>query len=695
MTEENDKSSKDFSVTRRRYVEALGVTGTAGILAGCSGDGDGDDGTGDDGTGDDGTGDDGTGDDGTGDDGTGTGDFPPQVDRPLIARFSTPPRNAQWNYYNTNNQASYGEHLLYSPLAWYSTAEGEYFPFLAEDWEWVEDGNQFRLHLADFWTWHNGNDFTADDVVTQLKLEQHLGGIGSEIETVEKVDDYTVDIFTPQTINNALLELALFTINQPRSVSTSASEYGDMLAEIENTEEGTSARDEALGAVSEYQEKPPIGTGPFAHSETQEGRVVLEPFEDYPLEQLQQMIADHDKVDYQFPDWALTEPNYPEVHLNFFADGSALRQAWFTGNIDVGSDSPPGSQSILDQYPDTHTMTLRPTFRGSCLCFDLEDPVFGQREIRRAMAHAMDVPSIAQTTYGATGFANTSASGMARGQVEVFMNDDFIENTLTSYAEQDFEAAEAELQSLADRHSDFEWDGNALLHQGSQITVPLAAPSTVDTHMNAMRQLQSWFGEVGFSAEINGTPGSQFWSSTMPNGDWTPVAQNYFGGAQPHPYYAYRNTYINGFLLNATHSPPETVEVPPIGEDSGSETVEVLELTEKLARPLSDEELTSTLEQLAWTWNQTLPYVPYAERHNAWMENMARFHFPHPDDKGQTVQRNPFLQPALGLAIARQNSISDYPYDTLYHSIEGSSVDGGMSLDESKSSIPFRDQSWE
>jgi hypothetical protein len=136
------------------------------------------------------------------------------------------------------------------------------------------------------------------------------------------------------------------------------------------------------------------------------------------------------------------------------------------------------------------------------------------------------------------------------------------------------------------------------------------------------------------------------------------------------------------------------VDVPPIGESSGSETVNVRELTEQLATPLSDEELTSTLEQLAWTWNQTLPYVPYAERHNAWMEDYGRFHFPHPDDKAQSLQRNPFLQPAIGTAVARQNSISEYPYDKLYHSIEGSSMDG-MSLEDSKSNIPLRDQSWD
>lgn len=676
MTRENDRTESPLNESRRRYIKAIGAAGGIGALAGCLGGGDDDDGVG--------------GDPVTGEPAP---DEFPQVDTALVSRFDTPPNDVQFNYYNPNNQATYSEFLLYSPIAWYSTQEGEYFPFLAEDWEWLEEGEHFRLHIGDFWTWHNGDQLTAEDVATQIKLETYLGGASSEIESVEVVDDWTVDVFTHGTLSNELLEFRLFTMDQPRSVSTSVSEYGDMLEEIESTEEGTDARDEALGAVVQYAEMPPIGTGPFQHADTQEGRIVLEPFEDYPMEQLQQQIEESDHVDYEFPDWALTEPNYPAVYLNHFADGSALRQAWFASNVDIGSDAPPEDETIIEQYPNTHTMTLEPTYRGSAMAFDLEHPVWGQVEFRRAMAHAIDVTSIAETTYGATGFANTSFSGLPRALVQLHLDNDFVENTLESFVDQDFEAAEAEMQRLVDRHDDFGRDGGTWTHQGDDIVVPLAAPSTVSTHMNAMRQLQSWLGQVGFEAEIEGTEGAIFWSETMPSGDWE-VAQNYFGGAQPHPYFAYRNTWISGFLIEDTHNPPETVEVPPIGEDSGSETVNVAELTEELATPISDDRQREIIEQLAWAWNQFMPYVPYAERHDAWMLTMERFHFPHPDDKAVSLQRNPFILPALGLAVGRENPIDQYPYDVRYHSIDGTPVDGGMSLEDSKTQVPFGDQSW-
>lgn len=656
------------NLSRRQWIQLVGTTAITAALAGCSGD------------------------DGNGNLSGGIGEIP-QVDKPLISRFSTQPSNAQWNMYNTNNQAAYGLPLLFSPLAWFSTKQNEFVPFLAEDWEWVEEGTHFRLHLGDFWTWHNGESFTSQDVVTKLKLEQHLGGLDEIVDTVEANGEYTVDIRTTDTIANYLLELKLFTQSAPEHINTPHSSFGDLLQAIEDTKPDTDARNQALAEVAQFKFQPPVGTGPFKQQAAQEGRIVLKPFEDYPYEQLQQQIEESDHLEYTFPEWAMTSPNFPAVHLQYFADGSALRQAWFTGNIDIGSDAPPEGPEIVEQYPSTHTMTLRPSYRGSCLCFKLDHNVFGNPEIRRAMAHTIDVPAIAQTTYGATGFANTSASGMPKALAQQWLADDFRNNTLTSYVEQNFEAARAEMQSLADHDSGFANQGGTWTYQGNPITVTLTAPAIVSSHMNAMRQLQSWFDEIGLKTQIRGVEGSQIWSQTMPNGDYT-VAQNYFGGGQPHPYYSYRNTWIDGNLIGDTHNPPKEVTVPPVGKSSGEMTVNVRERTQALGKPSSEEEQKKIVRELAWVWNQTLPYVPYAERHNAWMEDMGRFHFGHPDDKAQSLQRNPFFQVGLGMAIARKNPVSVYPYDKKYLSIDGQSVNGGMSLKQSKSQIPGYDQSF-
>ena len=69
-------------------------------------------------------------------------------------------------------------------------------PALAESWE-VMDGNRWRFHLRKDVKFHNGNAFTADDVVFSATRVRSEGSdlttrIGADV-IVEKVDDYTVD----------------------------------------------------------------------------------------------------------------------------------------------------------------------------------------------------------------------------------------------------------------------------------------------------------------------------------------------------------------------------------------------------------------------------------------------------------------------------------------------------------------------
>ena len=70
-------------------------------------------------------------------------------------------------------------------------------PALAASWEFI-DPTRVRFHLRDGVTFHNGNPFTADDVVASILRASHddspvksnLPGVA----TVEKVDDLTVDL---------------------------------------------------------------------------------------------------------------------------------------------------------------------------------------------------------------------------------------------------------------------------------------------------------------------------------------------------------------------------------------------------------------------------------------------------------------------------------------------------------------------
>ncbi len=77
----------------------------------------------------------------------------------------------------------------------------EIIPSLATSWEIVEP-TRWRFHLREGVTFHNGNPFTADDVVFSANRVRAEGSdlttrIGADVEVV-KVDDHTVDFITTE-----------------------------------------------------------------------------------------------------------------------------------------------------------------------------------------------------------------------------------------------------------------------------------------------------------------------------------------------------------------------------------------------------------------------------------------------------------------------------------------------------------------
>lgn len=89
---------------------------------------------------------------------------------------------------------------------------GEVIPNLAKSWEISEDGLTYTFHLQEGVKFHNGADFTADDVMYSL---DKLGGVtGGEamnskykgIATMEKVSDYEVKVVLKEK-NAAFLTL--------------------------------------------------------------------------------------------------------------------------------------------------------------------------------------------------------------------------------------------------------------------------------------------------------------------------------------------------------------------------------------------------------------------------------------------------------------------------------------------------------
>ena len=90
----------------------------------------------------------------------------------------------------------------FDALVW-PEESGDFTGLLAESWESSDDGLEWTFHLREGVTWHDGEPFTADDVVftmDYIKGKASISPIGSSwyntgvIKSVESLDDHTVVI---------------------------------------------------------------------------------------------------------------------------------------------------------------------------------------------------------------------------------------------------------------------------------------------------------------------------------------------------------------------------------------------------------------------------------------------------------------------------------------------------------------------
>ena len=242
---------------------------------------------------------------------------------------------------------------LYDPLVKRS-AELEFGPGLAESWENVDE-TTWRFKLREGVTFHNGNPFTASDVVYTVEKarESIRPDLVANIASVTAVDDLTVEITTPKpyaVLPNDLAELLI-------------------LDEEYTTETG-----------DEQMDLKPMGTGPYMLDEwIKEEKLVLNAFDDY---------------------WA-GAPTIKTVTFRPITNPATRTAALLTGEVDVIQDLAVRDVDRVKREDDFQVIT-RPSLLNVVLAMDTravsptiegDNPMTDQR-VREAIARAIDTDAI-------------------------------------------------------------------------------------------------------------------------------------------------------------------------------------------------------------------------------------------------------------------------------------------------------------
>ena len=135
---------------------------------------------------------------------------------------------------------------------------GEIVPALAESWETSDDGLTWTFTLKENVTFHDGSDFTADDVVAKFERAIAPNTTYAHPEYYEAIDSITADGEST----------AVFTLSEPSS---------SLLYNL--------ARPDSIiypAGTVETQRNQPVGTGPFRFAEWVQGsNVRLEKYPNY------------------------------------------------------------------------------------------------------------------------------------------------------------------------------------------------------------------------------------------------------------------------------------------------------------------------------------------------------------------------------------------------------------------------------
>jgi peptide/nickel transport system substrate-binding protein len=226
---------------------------------------------------------------------------------------------------------------------------------LAESWEVSPDGLVIVFHLRRGVKWHDGAEFTAEDVVFSYQtvvdpeVPTPYASYFDLVESVEAVDPYTVRVTYKKPFAPAL-------------------EYWGMGIIPKHILEGKDITKE------EYNRNP-IGTGPYMLKEWVTGqKIVVEAFEDY----------------------FEGRPNIDRYTMRIIPDMATMFLELKSGGLDFMGLTPPQYKLQADtEFFRKHFQKFRyPAFVYTYMGYNLLDPKFKDNRVRRALTHAINKQDI-------------------------------------------------------------------------------------------------------------------------------------------------------------------------------------------------------------------------------------------------------------------------------------------------------------
>ena len=586
-----DNNGKKF--TRRRMIE-MGAAGAAFSMAGCSGGGSGDTGA-ETGTGD------GSDSSTSGDGSAKNGDI---VEETYNITMNQDVTKGHWQIFNPkqtqrDTQTSW---LCYDKFVHYVPASGEAIPMILSDWSF--EGTQVKFTVDDSYTWDDGDDVTAADVVAQFKLE-NLVSDPALYNGATQTGEYEFVL----SLNGEISELVLFSSlgDRDERLFVKADIYSEWLDKLSNAStqaEKESIKEDLVTWVPAELEEP-IPNGPYRVTSMSSTAVEMEKREGVPysdsitIPKITSGGASNETGNKKY-----TQGDHDAGQIE---NWSQYKKIWEAGNVD--------NFLVVD----------RPSYGGYHWLFNFNTEPLNDVRVRQAIAHIVDREGIEATLDRHQAEEYPCGLSSQADMISNWVND---VDSLNTYGKDSANTQKATaLLNDAGYTKDGKWfkDSN-----GNSISFDIYGPTWANMANNT-QATASQLRKFGIEAEAQVIESSQFFN-TYDSGEFG-MLEWWWGN--PHPYTAFQDL-VDLTSEGNVRGMPKVFEVPEVGNPNGStEEIDIHEEQAKLASA-SGEQANEISTRLAWAWNQALPTLPVTSGVRYFLFNSEKFDVPE-DSNPDTI----------------------------------------------------------
>ena len=492
-----------------------------------------------------------------------------------------PPPEGHFNTFVTNaiTLGVYLE-LIQEPLAWYIWYNNTYIPCLATSWELK--GDNFIVHLRKGVRWHNGDPFTAKDVISTFYILYMLRGpVWGYIDKVTALDDYTVafHISKPSSI---LIRFVLRTDIRPYSTY---GQYSDKVLKLisEGYNVTSKPMSDLVAQFRKYRPKEYIGTGPFMWTgEITSSEVWLKKNPDY---------------------WNKKAIRFDWIKL-YNGETPVVTPIVLAKKVDYATHGFPPA-TVKQFLKEGIKVYKPPTLFGPALFFNYKVYPFNMTGFRQALDYAVNKTENAYVSLLQYAAPVTVPTGLPFEVEKIWLTQNF-KASLTEYKYDPAKAASM-LEKLGFKKGA---DGIWVAPNGKKMTFELIFPAEYADWSAAAEDLAAQLTKFGIKITLRGITFTEIYHVEM-SGKWQ-LAIAGWGSGNPFPFFSYYNEFI--YLNYPTGvGPGMSYELVRTTKCCGK--VNITGLIYKTGVGFDKNTQEKYVEELAKVYDEQLPQIPLWERY--------------------------------------------------------------------------------